>query len=250
MLQVTDHGRVREISLDRPPANALNPELATLLIEKLAKAGAQAEAVVISGRPGLFSAGLDVPALMHANRADMLQFWRIFLQLLRTIAEMPVPTAFALTGHAPAGGLVMALFGDYRIMSGGNFQTGLNEVQVGLVVSPVIHHALVRLIGPHPAERILVPGALLSPDQALDIGLIDEIEADPEATVARAIAWCENLLALPRHAMLLTREMARQDLIRSFGDSAESDAEAFVDVWFSETTRETLHALLERLKKK
>lgn len=250
MLEITDHGRVREIRLDRPPANAMNPELVTLLIDKLSKAADQADAVVVSGKPGLFSAGLDVPALLREDREGMLHFWNVFVRLLRTIAELPVPIAFALTGHAPAGGIVMALFGDFRVMSSGNFKTGLNEVQVGLVVSPVIKNALVRLVGPHPAERILVPGSLLSPDQALGIGLIDEIESDPDATVARAIAWCETLLTMPRNAMLLTRQMAREDLVAFFDQPSKVGVETFVDVWFSKSTQDTLHALVEKLKNK
>jgi enoyl-CoA hydratase/carnithine racemase len=250
MLEINDHGRVREIRLDRPPANAFNPELVTLLIEKLGQAADQADAVVVSGKPGLFSAGLDIPALLREDRDGMTRFWQMFLQLLRTVAEMSVPTAFALTGHAPAGGIVMALFGDYRVMCGGNFKTGLNEVQVGLVVAPVIKNALVRLLGPHPAENILVAGSMLSPDQALDIGLIDDIEPDPDATVARAIAWCEHLLALPRNAMLLTRRLARQDLVARFDETSALSVEDFVEIWFSKSTQDTLHALLESLKKK
>ena len=250
MLDITDHGRIREISLSRPPANAMNPDLIALLIEKLNQAARAADAVVISGRPGMFSAGLDIPVLLHLDRNGLSRFWQSFLELLRTIATMPVPTVFALTGHAPAGGIVIAMFGDYRIMTGGNFKTGLNEVQVGLVVSPVIQQALVRLVGPHPAEKILVPGALLSPDQALDMGLVDELEDTPESTVERAIAWCDNLLGLPRSAMSFTREMSRRDLHRLFDEASEFGVEVFVDMWFSETTQSTLHALVERLKKK
>jgi len=250
MLQITDHGRVRELRLDRPPANAMNPELVALLIEKLNKAADVADAVVISGRPGMFSAGLDIPTLLQLDRNGIEQFWKSFLQLLKTIAHMPVPTVFALTGHAPAGGIVISLFGDYRIMSAGNFKTGLNEVQVGLVVSPAIQRALVRLLGPHPAEKILVPGLMLSPDQALDIGLVDELEEDPETTVERAIALCEQLLSLPRNSMLFTRELSRQDLHSLFDEASEYGVEVFVDMWFSDTTQSTLNSLVERLKKK
>ena len=250
MLDITDHGRVREIRLDRAPANAMNPELVTLLIEKLNKAADIADAVIISGRPGMFSAGLDIPTLIRFDREGISRAWQTFLHLLKTIAMMPVPTVFALTGHAPAGGIVIALFGDYRIMAGGNYKTGLNEVQVGLVVSPVIQKALVRLVGPHPAERILVPGALLSPDQALDVGLVDELADDPESTVSRALSWCEHLLTLPRGPMLATREMSRRDLHALFDEASEYGIEVFVDFWFSETTQRTLRALLDRLQKK
>jgi enoyl-CoA hydratase/carnithine racemase len=247
MLEITDHGMVREIRLARPPANALSVDLVEKLIQTLVTAGEEAGAVVVSGLPGMFSAGLDVPQLLQFERSDISRFWQIFLRLLKTIAEMPVPTAFAMTGHAPAGGIVMALFGDYRIMPKGNFKTGLNEVQVGLAVSSPIHGALVRAVGPHTAERILVAGELMDSEKAFQIGLVDEVAADSDQVVARAIEWCEQHLALPHLAMTTTREMARTDLRDLFDDKSELGVEKFVDIWFSDGTQATLRALVERL---
>jgi enoyl-CoA hydratase/carnithine racemase len=198
----------------------------------------------------MFSAGLDVPQLLHFDRGQMSLFWQSFLRMLKTIAYMPVPTAFALTGHAPAGGIVMALFGDYRIMSRGGFKTGLNEVQVGLVIPPPIHHALVRTVGSHTAERILVAGEMMPSERAHDIGLVDELVDNPEAAVARAVEWCEQHLALPQPAMLITRRMARADLHGYFSDGSELGVEQFVDIWFSDSTRKTLRAMVERLSAK
>ena len=250
MLEIIEHDRVCEIRLARPPANALNAEMVSVLGEKLGGIGKSAEAIVVSGRAGMFSAGFDIPALLPLDRTQIAQFWRTFLELLRILAHMPVPTAFALTGHAPAGGVVLSMYGDYRVMCAGSYKTGLNEVQVGLVVAPVIKNALVRLVGPHPAEKILVPGTMLSTDQALDIGLVDELEETPESTVARAIAWCEHLLNLPRNAMLLTRQLAREDLCAYFTGPDPYRVEAFVDTWFSEFTQKTLRDLVDRLQKK
>ena len=247
MLEITDHGMVREIRIARPPANALSVDLVEKLTQALMTAGEEAGAVVVSGLPGMFSAGLDVPQLLQFERSDISRFWQIFLRLLKTIAEMPVPTAFAMTGHAPAGGIVMAIFGDYRIMPRGNFKTGLNEVQVGLAVSSPIHGALVRAVGPHTAERILVAGELMDSEKALRIGLIDELAADSDQVVARAIEWCEQHLALPHLAMTTTREMARSDLRDLFDDRSELGVEKFVDIWFSDATQATLKALVDRL---
>ena len=250
MLETINHGNVREIRLARPPANALSADLVELITKSLIEAGEEAGAVVVSGLPGMFSAGLDVPQLLQFDREEMGQFWQVFLKLLKTIAHMPVPTAFAMTGHAPAGGIVMALFGDYRIMPRGNFKTGLNEVQVGLVVSPTIHSALVRAVGAHTAERILVAGEMMESARAQDIGLIDELADDPESTVTRAIEWCEQHLALPQLAMLTTREMARADLHGFFDDENELAADKFIEIWFSDTAQTTLTALVERLANK
>jgi 3,2-trans-enoyl-CoA isomerase len=250
MLKTFDHGNVREIRLDRPPANALSPELVEAIIESLDKAGEQAGAVVVSGLPRMFSAGLDIPRLIQMERDDMSTFWFRFLYLLKTIANMPVPTVFAMTGHAPAGGIVMAIFGDYRIMPRGGFKTGMNEVQVGLAVPPPVHRALVRAVGPHVAERILVAGEMMAAEKALEIGLVDELADDPAAVVARAIEWCEMHLALPQPALLATRKMARADLYEYFDNSNDLGAEMFVDLWFSESTQSALKALLDRLAKR
>ena len=249
MLETIDHGTIRELKIARPPANALNSELVLQFTESLLEAGEQAEAVVVSGLPGMFSAGLDLPQLLPLSQEEMITFWADFTKLMHTIACMPVPTAFALTGHAPAGGIVMALFGDFRVMSRG-FKTGLNEVQVGLVVPPPIYGAVVRAVGPRIAERILVAGLMMKSEQAKEIGLVDELADDPASTVTRAIEWCEQHLALPRNAMLITRQMARADLHALFDEEHELGIEKFVDIWFSDSARSTLTAMVERLSKK
>lgn len=250
MLAIKNHGQIREIQLDRAPANALNRELIDQLTEQLSIAGRSSAAVVISGRPGMFSAGLDVPSLLQEDSAGMAEFWRSFGLLTRTIAFMPVPTIFALNGHCPAGGIVLALYGDYRIMSAGKYKTGMNEVQVGLVVSPLIRDAAVRLMGPHSAAKILVPGSLLSPEDALSIGLVDALAEDPEATVRQAIEYCQMLLNLPANAMLATRALVRADLHAMFEDEQGIGVDQFLELWFSEHTQKTLKELVARLQNK
>ncbi|KAA9132553.1 enoyl-CoA hydratase/isomerase family protein [Marinihelvus fidelis] len=248
MLNVTDHGPVREIRLERPPVNALNPALVDTLQAALEAAGGEADGVVLSGREGLFSAGLDVPALLVLDRSQMGAFWRSFEALLKTIACMPVPTAVAITGHSPAGGAVMSLFADYRVMSRGPFKIGLNETQVGLTLPGFIHDALVRLVGAHRAERLIVAGALVSPEHALSLGLVDDLADSADAAVEAAVEWCRSLMKLPRKTMLTNRGVMRHSLTRLFDQP--NDEEEFLAVWFSEETQATLKALVASLGKK
>src|SRR6056297_959094 len=235
MLQTFSHDHdVVEIRLDRPPVNALNPALVKALdsaIEEQTRLGARA--LVLSGRTGLFSAGLDVPELLTLDEAGMRAFWRDLFGLLERIAASPVPIVTALTGHSPAGGTVIALYADYRVQAAGDFKLGLNEVQVGLVVPPVIHKALVRLIGPYRAERHLVAGEMIPATQALAVGLVDQIVA-PDRVVETAVAWCQRHLALPKHAMSATRALCRVDLIESFQGAGALDVDGFVRGWFSD----------------
>ena len=142
--------------------------------------------------------------------------------LLRAIASSPVPIVAAITGHAPAGGTVLALFCDYRIMAQGDFRLGLNEVAVGIPLPPVILGGLRRLVGARAAERLGVSGALISPEQALAVGLVDEV-APAEQVVERARDWCMQMLALPHEAMTATRRLARADMVDLFGSDTAAN---------------------------
>lgn len=249
MLKIIDHGPVREISLSRPPANALNGALVDALDKALNAAATEADAVIVSGLPGMFSAGLDVPELLELDQPAFTKLWKRFIGVQRTIARMPVPVVFALTGHAPAGGILLAVFGDYRIMPSGPYKTGLNEVKIGLMVPEPPYAALVRLVGPREAEAMVVGGEMIRAERAAEIGLVDELVDSPEAVVPRALAWCETQLALPRQAMLSTRQMVRSGLHAVFDGYDEPRGDRFIELWFSESTQATLRGLVARLKK-
>lgn len=250
MLEKMEHGEILEIRMAHPPVNALGPETVPALTHAITEAPRNgARAVVLSGQPGMFSAGLDVPALLKLDRSEMAAFWNDFISLLGAIACSPVPLAAAITGHSPAGGAVMSLYADYRVMADGAFKTGLNEVQVGLPLPSIIHAALVRQIGARQAERLAAGGIMMTPSEALNVGFIDEI-VPPESVVETALAWCEQRLKLPPRAMSLTREFARRDLMALFGSFDESSRANLNEAWFSEETQATMRALMENLKKK
>jgi enoyl-CoA hydratase/carnithine racemase len=249
MLDVLDHGTIRELRLARPPVNALDPGLIAALRAALAKATAEGrEAVVLSGGAGRFSAGLDVPALLKLDRGGISALWTDFFGLLRDLASFPVPVVAALTGHSPAGGTVLAVFADRRIFAEGPFLMGLNEVQVGLPVPYVLLRALTYIVGEREGARLAVGGLLVGPEEALDIGLVDEV-VPPEQVVARALEWARDQLDTPRTAMLGTRRLARQPLIDAFRTIDAAAIDALVEHWFSPEAQATLKALVARLKK-
>jgi 3,2-trans-enoyl-CoA isomerase len=250
MLQTLDHGPIRELRLDRPPANALSPELISALRQAIESApGEGARALVLSGSPRMFSGGLDVPHLIQLDRPAIAATWRDFYAMMRALATSPVPIAAAITGHAPAGGAVLSLFCDYRVMSEGDFKIGLNEVPVGIPLPPVIFKAMRRVVGSRQAERLCVQGLLISGDEALRVGLVDELAA-PGRVVERAVEWCQSLLALPPRAMAVTRGLARAGLAALFAEETGAEVEGVLEDWFSEETQRTLRDLLEKLAKR
>jgi Delta3-Delta2-enoyl-CoA isomerase len=225
MLDIIDHpvssepsdsgGRIRELRFARPPVNALNVELLRALTAALGAAREEA-AIVITGQPGVFSAGLDVPSMLSLEREALVGAFVELWRAQRAVAASPVPVIFGITGHCPAGGTVLAIHGDYRVMAVGDYRLGLNEVQVGLFPGPMIHGAFRRLVGGHAAQ-LLTRGALVDPATALRIGLVDEL-CDASQVVQRALGMAREVCALPRDAMLKTRALVRRDLIELFGN--------------------------------
>jgi 3,2-trans-enoyl-CoA isomerase len=250
MILTIDHGPIRELRLDRPPVNALTGELILALRQAIEAAPREGiRAIILSGSPGRFSAGLDVPLLLDCDRSVIAELWRGLYSLLRALAGSAVPIAAAITGHAPAGGTVLPMFCDWRVMAAGEFKMGLNEVQVGIPLPAVILAALRRLVGARRAERLAVEGLLISSQEALEMGWIDEV-APPDQVIERARKWCASLLALPGEAMTATRREARADLVAIFDRDLEAELHGVIAAWWSPSTQATLHALAARLGKK
>lgn len=249
MLETIEHGTIRELKLARPPVNALNLELLRKLVGAIGTVKNES-ALVISGQPGLFTAGLDIRALLQLDREAVLQVFTELWRAQRAIAFCPAPVIFALTGHSPAGGTVLAIHGDYRVMASGDFRMGLNEVQVGLLPGGVIHGAFKRLVGGHTTQ-LLSRGALIDPTTALRVGLVDEL-CDPARVVTRALEVAREYSALPREPMLRTRALARGDLLELFGNPGHAlihereFAKMGADLFFVPATQERLKAMFAK----
>lgn len=248
-------GGVVELALARAPVNALDPALCSQLAEAVRGGIAGGAAgLVLSGGPKVFSAGLDVPHLLGLgeDRAAVRAAWDRFFDAVRVIGESPVPVVAAIAGHAPAGGCVLALCCDYRVMARSEdasrpFRIGLNETQVGLVAPEGIQHLLRRVVGGYRAERMLVAGEMVDSARAFEIGLVDELAAI-DAVATRALAWLDALLALPRQPMLRTRSIARADLVAAL-QPERIELERFLDAWLEADTQAGLRAMLARIGK-
>lgn len=255
LIETRDIGTIRCLQLSRPPVNALDPDLCRALIAAIEEAGKDGvSGLVLAGSPRIFSGGLDVPYLLSLgdDRRAVLECWQAFFGAARLLAASRVPVVAALTGHAPAGGCVLALCCDYRVMARSldpakPFVLGLNETQVGLVVPEGIQRLMRRVVGEHRAERLLVAGDMVTAERALEIGLVDEL-ADLDAVVPRAVAWLQALLALPQTPLLQTRALARQAVVDALSPDIVQ-LERFVDRWWEPDTQNALRALVAKLKK-
>ena len=213
MLSVEQKKRVCRLRLERPPVNALNPALLDLLTRAITRAGAvDAQAIILCGTPGHFCAGLDTRELSAASPEEKADILARLRALLAAVAACPAPVAAAITGHCLGGGAVLAALCDYRVMEQGAYKIGLPEVRLGLPLSNQVYRVLARLTGAQQAQRLCVEGRLLDPEQALQVGLVDELVAAGEAAET-ALQWCEQILSLPQEAMRDTRAACRAELL-------------------------------------
>ena len=249
-IETIAHGDIVELRLARAPVNALDPGLCRDLRSAVYTAvDAGAHGLVLSGGPKVFSAGLDVPFLVALgdDRHALMMAWEQFFDAAMALANCPVPVVAALAGHAPAGGCVLALCCDYRVMASGPFRIGLNETQVGLVAPEGIQRLLRRVVGTYRAERMLVSGDMLDSEQALNAGLVDEL-VEIDNVARRAHVWLEQLLSLPRQAMLQTRAIARADMVEAL-QPHNIQLDRFIEAWYAPETQAALHALVAKLGK-
>lgn len=242
MLERIKHGPVLELRLNRPPENAFNLPLVANLLQAVTSAPREkAQAIVLSGMNGIFSVGADVPEILAMERNETQRYFVAFHDLCQAIGRSPIPIVAAITGHAPASATVLCLFCDYRVMARGEYQIGLNEVHAGVTVPHPVRVMMSRLIGARMAERLIVEGRLLYPDDALRIGLVDET-APPETVVACALAYCRRLLALPTDAMNAVRDAFHED-VNKLLNHRDAIIDELINDWFAEDTQSSLRAI-------
>lgn len=238
-MRIERSGELAVLHLTAGKANAINDAFLSSLSGLLDGLG-DARAAVITGSGAAFSAGLDLPALIGLDRAGIAAFMRRFSDVMLRVFELPIPLVAAINGHAIAGGCVLALQADVRVMSQGKI--GLNEAQLGIGLPAVVLETLRCQVPASSLVPIALEGRLFTPDEALRLGLIDAVEADPVASaLARARA-----LALPA-AGAVKRAIRRpvSERIRA-GD----DASAWLEGWFSTEAQARLRVAVARLSRK
>jgi len=179
----------------------------------------------------------------------MRQFWKRFMQLVLQLASFPKPSVAAITGHSPAGGCVLALCCDYRVMAAGDFIIGLNEVPVGIIVPPGIFSLYSFWIGQALAYRSLLEGKLFKPEEALKIGLVDEITPFDRIQGA-ALRRIKVLTQFERNAWSATKLNLRQQLIQALAATTDDTIEQVLKQWWRPETRAILKTIIDNLTAK
>ena len=215
------------IRLDRPPMNALNFEIQDGLHAAAVEATSRRDvsAVVIYGGEKVFAAGADIKEMQPMSYTDMVDRSEALQAAFTVIARIPKPTVAAITGYALGGGCELALSCDFRV-AGENAKLGQPEVLLGIIPGAGGTQRLSRLIGPSRAKDIIFSGRFVSADEALRIGLVDEVVA-PEDVYAGARRRAERYVGGPAYAIRAAKEAIDRGLEVDLETGLEIERMAF-----------------------
>ncbi|MBL8919879.1 MAG: enoyl-CoA hydratase/isomerase family protein [Myxococcaceae bacterium] len=222
---VTYDGDVAIVALDDGKANAvLAPDfqaLETALDEVIASA---ALSVVLTGRAGYLSAGLDLKRLPELSLEEKKDVVRAMGSAVLKLFLLPKPVVCAVSGHALGAGAMFALACDLRVFAEGAFKFGLNEVPAGLFV-PSFGIELARsAVSASRLTELVVHGRVLTPQEALSMHVAETVHA-PESLMAAALMHARDLADLSGAGYALTKRLVRGP----FADAARASMPGELD---------------------
>ena len=240
------HDGIAEVRLECGKANALNPRSLAAIARAFEEATrGRARGIVLTGYERYFSAGLDLVGLYELDRPQMDAFVAEFDRVMLQVFAFPRPVVAAVNGHAVAGGCILALACDARLMAEGDVRIGLNEIRLGLPFPAAALEIARRAIPPESLDGVLYGGPLYTPEEALSRGLVDGLDAADVVVEARV--FCERLADLPGRAFETIKASLKAPAIRRAEETLDELRGAFVEAWFSPDARRLIGEARARL---
>jgi enoyl-CoA hydratase/carnithine racemase len=248
MIQLEYDDGVALVKLNRPVTNALNLQMTDEMakaLQNLEHDSSVRSVVFCSSSAKFFSIGFDIPHLFELTRRDFGVFYHAFNRVCLHLYTLPKPTVAAITGHAIAGGCILALCCDYRFIADGRKLMGLNEIKLGVPVPYLADCVLRHLVGTRYAREVVETGEFYPPEESSRLGMVDLV-LPLEEVMPRAIEKARSLGASSQEAYTMIKQNRVETVKAQILARFEDKAEYFVERWYSVQAREQL---LEAMKK-
>ncbi len=240
------------LQLNRGKANPINNDLVTTLrsdLSRIANSENTRGLILTGNTPGYFSVGLDLKELYYYDEEKIMEFWENWDAMVMELIHFPKPIIAAINGYSPAGGCVLALACDYRIMAAGpKFVIGLNEVAVGIAVPEYIFQLYSFWIGKRQAYHDLLRGELFTVEAAHARQLVDEVH-EMDALLPAAEKELQKILKAPDKILIQTKKSMRQGLFDRLEQMPKPSLEARLAAWFDPASRVVMKRVVDSLSK-
>lgn len=204
--------------------------------------------ILKSSCDNVFSSGLDITELYPNPSEERFQsFWLWFQETWLKLYGSSFPTVAFVNGHAPAGGCVLALSCEYRLMLP-HYKIGLNEAPVGIVAPEWVINTLRGVLPGKRSERLLTSGKLIETQEAFDIGLIDQIVNNEEEAMNRSEEFIASFDSVPKLARALTKQGYRKNDLNLMVKNRSADAKQFLNHILRPETQKIIGSYFKSLK--
>ena len=244
-VMIESRDNVAIMRLNNKVTNAINPDFINDISAALNKIKSEFQGMILAGGNKFFCIGFDLPELLKLDRTGMTQYFYKFNQVAFDIFTLPLPTACAITGHAIAGGNILALACDYRFMASGKMLIGLNEVKLGVPVPYLADLMLRQIVGDRSATDIVYRGEFMASSKAKQIGLIDEV-LPQDGLENRALEKIAEIASLPQPAFSAIKANRVEAIRLRYEENYKSKNEIFLDCWFSPSVQDLLTEAAEK----
>ncbi|MGD2248322.1 MAG: enoyl-CoA hydratase/isomerase family protein [Candidatus Methanofastidiosia archaeon] len=238
---------VAVIKLANTVTNPINLQLVTELKEGLQtiQKDSMGSVVLSSSNSKFFSIGLDIPSLYDLSKKDFAVFYKRFNRMCIDLYTLPIPTVASVTGHAVAGGCILAVCCDYRVIAEGKKLMGLNEVKLGVPIPYPADCILRSLVGGRIARDIVDTGKFYPPEILLQMGLVDCVVPLPDV-LPKSIEMAKVLGGLPRKAFAIIKRSRIEGIEEQILQKLEEKEQFFMECWFSKEGRNRLKDAMKK----
>ncbi|KAI5623088.1 enoyl-CoA delta isomerase 1, mitochondrial, partial [Silurus asotus] len=241
------------VKFQSSPVNSMSLDFLTELcisLEKLELDRSCRGVILTSALPKIFSAGLDITEMYGKNPEHYAEFWKSVQEIWLKVYGYSKIAIAAINGSSPAGGCLVSMACDYRIMADDpRYRIGLNEAQLGIVAPFWFKDTMVNTVGFRTTELSLQFGLMYSPSDALKIGLVDQVVPE-EKVLSTATETITKWLAIPDHAREISKSMMRKPTVDRLLASRESDIKNFVNFISKDSIQKSLGFYMNSLKQR
>lgn len=232
---------ITTVEFARGKVNAFDEELTAELRNSFAELEADDDirAVVLTGKGKFFSFGFDIPHFMDHSPDQFRKFLTAFTDLCHYLFLYPKPIVAAMNGHTVAGGCVLALVADYRVIAEGKLKVSLNEISLGASIFARSVEMLKFHVGGKASAEILYTGDMYSVEEAHRLGLVDQVCA-PEELHSAATAKAAVYASKEPGAFAHTKHLLRGRVVEGMESAEAESIDRFIELWYSDATREII----------
>lgn len=247
-LKLTYQENYAIVQLDRGTSNPINLEMLFDLQKTFIdlQNNNDIKGVMLTGKVNFFSAGLDVIELYNYDKETIEKLFVELFNTLKTLLSFNKPLVSAITGHSPAGGCVLAICSDYRVMANGKYRIGLNEIPVGIIMPNFIYQIYAYWLGAGKASQYILDGKLVLAEEALQVGLVDEV-VEAEKVEETALAQLQKYMQFSANTWQQSKANMRKDILVHYQTLDRKALDILLAQWWSEDTRTVLGNLVAKL---